>query len=159
MTLFTTTRIAKTLLVISSVVLVTMAGLFGWTMAEILERLDEAADQRRSATEQIVSNQLAHTEQLLRETQRQARRERQELRRDLREVLRQLGGDPSQIPPSRTSGFRSSSEGEESEPPQSPRPRPSPSSAPTPKPSPSESPVACVQVLGEKLCIDDSPST
>lgn len=155
MTVFTATRIAKVLLVVSSVVLLAMAGLFGWTMKELLDRLDAAARERREATERIVHNQLAHTEQLLRETQQRARRERQELRQALREVLRQLGGDPSQIPPpprgGRASRSSPSSDDRRSEP--EPEPSPKPSPRPTPRPSPSESPTACVVVLGEKVCV------
>jgi hypothetical protein len=75
--------------------------------------VDYVRDSQRAATArslEILAGQEEQTRQLLRVQERsaaadrrRAARERREMRRNLREILRQLGGDPSQIPPPRES--------------------------------------------------------
>lgn len=144
-----------------------MASGFVWTMLSVVNGLKTASDERRVATEQILENGEERTVRLLKEVARRARLERKEIRADLRELLRQLGLDPSRIPP--PEGAERTSEdsavgpdkgqkdedppreddddgGRDPQPPKPPKPTPSPS--PTPRPTP----LVCVKVAGEEVC-------
>lgn len=159
MTSRTNNRIARALFVAAMVVLLAVVAVFAVVMASLFDRFDEASEERRASLVRVLEEQEARTREILREVDRRASRERLRLYRSLREVLRQLGLDPSRIPPPdiNSSVEDGSNEGnqrtnDDDRPDQRPSPRPSPKPSQRPSPSPTEDDRLCV--LDETVCVD-----
>lgn len=159
MTSRTNNRIARALLVAAMVVLLAVVAVFAVVMASLFNRFDEASEERRASLVRVLEEQEARTREILREVGQRASKERLTLYRSLREVLRQLGLDPSRIPPPGiNSSFEDAGPNESNQKPNNDRPDERPSPRPSPKPSqrpsprPTEDDRLCV--LDETICID-----
>ena len=121
------------------------------TNDELLDAFDRQSKERREVLSRLLEGQAERTRQLLLQISERATEQRRELRRNLREVLRQLGGDPSAIPPASSERREEPSD---RGPGGNPRDPNDPDPDPSPSPSPSDDdPLICVPAI--EICIED----